>query len=159
MTQNKNLPQTPGISGYGIATEKHTLHLTAQIAGAERHYILPAKEFSRFIAGHTVTGINRDLLNEIGTSDETFSVQFSWDHSLPVMQDLLHDPLGDSHVSFRAGDLADVFFMNRLVCFADGPEKLRDTARVEDEVRTVIKKEIYKGYVPAVTLPARYEEA
>ena len=137
----------PKLTGYAWTTEKLAVHITAQVAGAERRYILPSREFDRFVAGQNVTGVNRDELQE-KHEEECYTVRCVWECGVPYLHDTLNDPMGEYRVSFPVDGLADLFAMNRILTFLHGREGVKFTKRVEAELSSQIWRESHEGYCP-----------
>ena len=136
------------LAGYAWTTTKCAVHITAQVAGEERHYILPGRSFDRFATGHNVTGVNRDELNQ-GNGEEAYqSARCVWECGVPYLHDTLNDPLGEYRVRFPVDGLADLFAMNRTITFLKGREGIRTSPRVEEEIGRQIWRETIEGYVP-----------
>lgn len=135
------------ISGYATTTDRQVLHITATVAGEVRRYILPRQEFDRYALGNMVMGYSRDALNE-GEGDEVArSIRFEWIAGHPVLVDLLNDPLEEYKVWLDPKGFADLWTLNRRVCFASGLEVLKNDGRVVDELDSIVRKEVEGGYV------------
>lgn len=138
----------PKLSGYAWTTEKLAVHITAMVAGEERHYILPSRDFDRFVTGSNVTGINRDELNN-GNGEEAYTtVRCMWECGVPYLHDTLNDSIGEYRVSFPVDGLADLFTMNRTITFLKGREGLKSSKRVDEEICRQVWIETHKGYTP-----------
>ena len=145
-TQNKTNHLEPKLSGYAWTTVKCAVHITAMIAGEERHYILPAREFDRFATGSNVTGVNRDELGQ-RHEEECYTVRCVWDCGVPYLHDTLNDPMGEYRVMFPVDGLADLFTFNRTITFLQGREGIRSSKRTEEEIGRQIWRETFEGYV------------
>lgn len=147
MTPTQNTTTAPAkIAGFATTT-RHALHVTARIAGEDRHYILPAHEFNRFILGKNVTGYNRDLLNA-GQMEEAQSAKFEWvTPRYATLTDAYHDAFGSDHLLMDAGQIADLFCMNRRLAMFTGAESLRASVRNEEDIGRAIRAEVFGGYV------------
>ena len=149
MTTDKTNQETfrSKLAGYAMRTKRHAVHITAMVAGEERHYILPGRQFDRFATGHNVTGVNRDELNQ-GNGEEAYqSARCLWECGVPYLHDTLNDPMGESRVHFSREGLADLFAMTRLITFVNGREGIQTNKRTEEEIGRMIKREMYEGYV------------
>jgi len=142
-------------SGIAMMSDGTAIHVTAQVARAERRYIIPAHAFNRFVFGQAGRGVNRDLLNE-GRSEEAYSVQLAWENGIPYLQDCYHDPMGKDRVLFSPETLGDLFTLSRQYVFLDGSEPIRLSWRLGHEIQAMMKKEIQYGTDAPARLPARY---
>lgn len=147
MTTNKTNHYESRLSGYAWTTEKLAVHVTARVAGEERHYIIPSRQFDRFAIGQNVTGVNRDEL-ELRHEEECYTVRCVWDCGVPYLHDTLNDPMGEYRVHFSREGLADLFAMNRTITFLKGREGIKTSPRVEEEIGRQIWRETIEGYVP-----------
>jgi len=143
----------PKLSGYAWTTEKLAVHITAIVAGEERHYILPSRQFDQFVAGQNVTGVNRDELS-LKHEEECFTVRCLWECGIPYLHDTLNDPLGEYRIQFPIDGLADLFTMNRTITFLKGREGLKSSKRVEEEITRQVWIETYMGYTPVSRIMA-----
>ncbi len=142
-------------SGIAMTTDGTAIHVTAQVARAERRYIIPAHAFNRFVFGQAGRGVNRDLLNQ-GYSEEAYSVQLAWENGIPYLQDCYHDPMGKDRVLFSPETLGDLFTLSRQYVFLDGSEPIRLSWRLGHEIQCMMRKEIQYGTDAPARLPARY---
>lgn len=135
-------------AGYAYTTKNCAVHITAQVAGEERHYIIPAQDFDRFVTGHNVTGINRDELNA-GNGEEAYTTaRCIWECGVAYLYDTLNDPLQEYRVRFPVEGLADLFSFTRAIIFLSGREQVRySSRRVEEEIGRQIRRETFEGYV------------
>ncbi len=142
-------------SGIAMVTDGTAIHVTAQVARAERRYIIPAHAFNRFVFGGAGRGVNRDLLNE-GRSEEAFSVQLAWQDGIPYLQDCYHDPMGKDRVLFSPETLGDLFTLARHYVFLDGSQPIRLSWRLGHEIKCMMRKEIQYGTEAPARMPARW---
>lgn len=147
MTQAKTNQPNPELSGYAWTTEKLAVHITAMVAGDERHYILPSRDFDRFVIGQNVTGVNRDELLQ-RHEEECYTVRFVWDCGVPYVHDTLNDPMGEYRVRFSVEGLADLFTFSRTITFLRGRELIRSSKRMEEEIGRQVWRETHEGYAP-----------
>ena len=150
MTTDKTNQETfrSKLAGYAMRTKRHAVHITAMVAGEERHYILPGRQFDRFATGHNVTGVNRDELNQGNGEEAYLSARCVWECGVPYLHDTLNDPLGEYRVHFSREGLAALFTFTRAITFLHGREGIQTSPRVEEEIGRQIRRETFEGYVP-----------
>lgn len=136
----------PRLSGYAWTTKNLAVHITAMVAGDERHYIVPSRQFDQFVTGSNVTGVNRDEL-ALKHEEECYTIRCIWECGIPYLHDTLNDPMGEYRVRFSVDGLVDLFTMNRTITFLHGREGIRSSKRVEEEISRQVWRETMEGYV------------
>lgn len=139
-------------AGIAQMSDGSAVHVTAQVAGEERRYIIPAYSFNRFVFGQSAKAVNRDLLND-GQFEEAESVQLLWECGIPYLQDLYNDPIGEYRISFTAETLADLFSLNRFYIFLGGREHIRLSWRLGHEIQCQMRKEVEYGTEAPARMP------
>lgn len=149
-------PRCP-FAGIAATNERSAVFITAQVAGQERRYIIPTRQFTRFASGENARGINRDLLND-GFPEEAESVKLVWDGGAAYLQDCFYDPFGEWRVAFPRGTVADLFVMDRSYVFLGGREHIRMSWRLSYEIKTQMRTEIKAGISAPVHTPVYMRE-
>lgn len=116
------------------------LHLTVQLAGKERRYILPVREFNQFVIHRVpVTGVDRDEFNK--GNGEKWTVRFNWEDGNAVIQDTGNDPSGENRLIMHDDEVWKLFSCQIPLGLCFGGKTIRLSARADSEAAAAFTKE------------------